>query len=118
MRILMRRFARRSSLRLLVCASGIYALHDLPARRAFFEERIDAFALIGSVEQIDETFALQRERSRTRHAVARLMNQRLAEADRLRTQPCDARRHNQRGLARSALFHDLFDETDAQRGRR
>lgn len=45
------------------------------------------------------------------------MNQCLAEADCLRAQCRDARRHAQRSLARGALLHDFFNQTDAQRGR-
>ncbi|KAH0440131.1 hypothetical protein KCU90_g2902, partial [Aureobasidium melanogenum] len=86
--------------------------------RAFLEKCIDAFTLIGAVEQIDKAFPLHRERRRARHAVAALMNQRLAEADRLRAQGRDTRGHAQRGLACSALVHHFFDEADTQGGLR
>ena len=46
----------------------------LPHRLALLEECFDAFALVGAVEQVHESLALQRQRGGARRALTRLMD--------------------------------------------
>src|SRR5208282_4624477 len=90
----------------------------LPDGFAFREKGLHALLLVLAVEQIDESFAFQRQCSAARSTEPRLMDQILAERHGARTQGTGALGYFHGSLTALPAGNHLFDQTYAQGGLR